>query len=235
MTGILAPKTPGGTLMLPPGFKLVCHNPKLSPITNQDEDIKEMISAGLNVPKDVMTGSSSGTTYGGAKLSRGPVSDRTSDQQVDLERWLIHSFWRGVLWLNSKVTGTPWIVKEERAYKFENGQPKFKKVDVPLHRTIEIGFPQSAMDDLDNRTKALLGVKHGPLTKTLGVSNASVSRKLGFSQPTKERLLLATEEKQFPELMTNEEVESTQERQQEPGLETPKPTNTVDKNEEDDV
>lgn len=210
-TGLLKKKVPGGTIMLPPGFKLDCHNPKLSSITNQDNDILDMVSAGLNMPKDVLTGSSSGTTFSGAKLSRGPASDRLQDQISDLDRFLVHGFWRGVMWLHSKLSGMPWEYKERKAYKFENGEPKFKNFKTKAHKTVSINFPISEMGDLEGKARALLGVKHGPVTEQLGMSRADVSKHLGFQNYNQSRLDSATEEKNYPELKTAAEIEAGQE------------------------
>jgi hypothetical protein len=209
-TGLLAKKTPGGTVMLPPGFKINCFNPKLSSITNQDDDIKEMISAGLNTPEDIMTGSSKGITFSGSKMSRGPVSDRIQDQIADLERFMIYSFWRGALWMHSKVTGLNWEHKIKKVYKFDEGEPKSKQVVKELHETIEISFPVSEMGDLEAKARALLGVKHGPVTETLGISREAVAQALGFFDYHSERLAYATEDQEYPELPMTAYIESAQ-------------------------
>jgi len=236
-TGIMGKKTPGGTLMLPPGFKLTCNNPKLASISNQDEDILNMIAGGLNTPKDVMTGSSSGQTYSGAKLSRGPVENRVMDAMSDLERWMIHGFWRGVLWLHHKGGHMKWTYPMKKAYKFANKKPKFQTVAVEAHRTIEMNFPSSEMSDVESKTKAYLGSKHGPVTQTVGISNRTVAKKIGVHGYAQERLDLATEEEMYPELMTNEEAEQTVEGITEPGLPDNKSTTEPNKdsnNQEDD-
>lgn len=199
-TGLMQKKVPGGTLMLPPGFKLNCHNPKLSSITNQDTDILNMISAGLNTPEDVMTGSSSGTTYSGAKLSRGPVADRIQDQTINLERWLIFSFWRSIFCLNNKVTGLPLKYKEKKAYKFEGKKPKFRSVQTEIHKLVSINFPLTEMGDIESKAKSMLGVQHGPITETLGVSKSDVAGSLGFPDYNETRLKTATEDETYPEL-----------------------------------
>lgn len=217
-TGLLAKKTPGGTLMLPPGFKMTCHNPKLASITNQDEDILNMIAGGLNTPKDVMTGSSSGQTYSGAKLSRGPVGNRVMDSMADLERWMTHEFFRGVLWLHHKAGKMSWTYPMEKAFKFVKGEPKFKKYKVEAHRTVEINFPTSEMDDVESKTKAYLGSKHGPVPQTLGISHSTVAKRIGVNGYSQERLLKATEDNMYPELMSNDEAEQIVEQQTEPGL-----------------
>jgi len=215
-TGLMQKKVPGGTVMLPPGFKLTCNNPKLASITNQDDDILRMISAGINTSEDVMTGSSSGQTYGGVKMSRGPINDRIADQISDLEKFMVYTFWRGAMWLHSKTGNMNWTVAEERAYKFEGGEPKFKKVQVEAHETITINFPISEMGDMESKTKAMLGVKHGPLSQVLGISNMTVAKRLGFQNYHQNRLQLATEEKLYPKLTTDLEAEQMAEGVQEP-------------------
>lgn len=216
-TGLLEKKTPGATVMLPPGFDLVCNNPKLASITNQDDDILRMVSAGLNTSEDMMTGSSSGQTYGGVKMSRGPISDRIMDQVADLEAFMVHGFWRGAMWLHSKTGHMNWTVSDSKAYKFEDGEPKFKKFQVEAHETVSINFPTSEMGDLESKVKALMGVKHGALSQTLGISNEDSARRLGFQNYHKSRLKLATEDKYYPKLMTDLEAEQIAEGVGEPG------------------
>ena len=222
-TGLLQKKVPGGTVMLPPGFKLTCNNPKLASITNQDDDILHMVSAGLNTTEDQMTGSSSGQTFGGVKMSRGPISDRIQDQVADLQRFMVHGFWRGTMFLHSKTGHMPWTVMEDRAYKFENKKPKFKKVKVEAHKTVSINFPTSEMGDLESKTKALLGVKHGSLNQTLGISMEDIASRIGIQNYHKSRLKTETEKKNYPELITAEESEQLEEKVAEPGLGTGKP------------
>jgi hypothetical protein len=217
-TGLMQKKVPGATVMLPPGFDLVCNNPKLASITNQDDDILRLVSAGLNTAEDQMTGSSSGQTYGGVKMSRGPINDRIQDQVADLQRFMIHGFWRGALFLYSKTGHMPWTTSVNKAYKFENKKPKFKKVAVEAHKTISINFPTSEMGDLDSKVKALLGVKHGAVTQTLGMSNEDIANRLGFQNYHHSRLKAATEESNYPKLLTAEEVEQREEGLSEPGL-----------------
>lgn len=229
--GLMGKKVPGGTIMLPPGFTIECINPKLASITNQDDDILKMISAGLNTPDDIMTGSSKGTTYSGTKMSRGPVSDRIQDTVADLERFMINTFWRSTLWLNSKVQDVNWEIKLNKAYKFEDGKPKFKKKIYQLHETVEICFPVSEMGDIEAKARALLGVKHGPVTETLGISNREVARRLGFQNYHSQRLAYATEEEEYPELATAALIESAQSMAGENGLEstqTAQPKNETD-------
>lgn len=219
-TGLMAKKTPGGTLMLPPGFKINCHNPKLTSITNQDNDILQLISAGLNTAEDMMTGSSSGTTFSGIKMSRGPISDRTSDQIIDLDRFLKYEFWRAVFFLANVVTGFKVDYKVKRAYEFNSkGEPKFKNFKVAAHKLIEIEYPASEIGNVEDKAKAFLGVKHGAVTDALGLSAEEIAGKLGFTSYRKSRLKNATEQEMYPELKTSEEIESEQAVNGEKGLE----------------
>ena len=222
-TGLMQHKTPGMTVFLPPGFKLQCNNPKLSSITNQDDDILRMVSAGLNTSEDMMTGSSSGQTYGGVKMSRGPINDRIADQIANLERFMIYTFWRGVFFLHSKTGHMSPTVSENRAYKFENGEPKFKKVQVEAHETVLINWPLSEMGDLESKVKAMLGVKHGSLSQTLGIANEDVAKRIGFQNYHRTRLKLATEEKMYPKLKSELEAEQAAEGAAEPGVKKIKP------------
>ena len=216
-TGLLQKKVPGGTVMLPPGFKLTCNNPKLASITNQDDDILRMVSAGLNTSEDQMTGSSSGQTYSGVKMSRGPINDRIHDQVADLQRFMVYGFWRAALFLYSKTGHMPWTVSMNKAYKFENKKPKFKKVQVEAHETISINFPSSEMGDMEAKVKALLGVKHGALTTTLGISNEEVANMLGIQSYHKSRLKAATETELYPETLDDIAAEQIAELTGEPG------------------
>lgn len=220
-TGLLQKKVPGGTVMLPPGFTMSCNNPNLSSISNQDSDILRMISAGLNTPEDVMTGSNAGQTYSGAKLSRGPLADRIKDHVVEVDRWLIHGFWRGALWLHHKATGMPWEYKIRKAYKFEDKKPKFKNIMTEAHKTIEINFPISEMGDLEAKARAFMGVKHGSVIETLGLSRTEVANSMGTQNYHQSRLDLATEDERYPKLLTAAEIEMMQSKDGEAGLEKP--------------
>jgi len=218
-TGLTAKKTPGGTLILPPGFELNCHNPKLSSITNQDGDILSLISAGLNTAEDSMTGTSSGTTYSGVKMSRGPMADRTKDNIADVSRFLIFDFWRSVFLLANKVSNFPLEYKQWECYKFVKGEPKMKYVKRPAHKLVEISFPVSEIGDVEDKARAFLGVKHGAVTDALGVASEEVAHKLGFTSYRKSRLRLATEKANYPELKNDAEITAEAAKLGEAGLE----------------
>jgi hypothetical protein len=82
---------------------------------------------------------------------------------------------------------------------------------------IEIAFPVSEVNDAETRAKAYLGVKHGSVYDTLGVSNKTIAEKLGIGNYRRERLQQATEEDRYPELIPTEDAESAQEKKIEPG------------------
>ncbi len=112
-TGILQKKTPGSTLLLPPGMKMEVQNPKLPSISEGDTDIFHMITGGLNEPEDVSSGQSKGT-FASVKASRGPMSDRISDEVAYFERFLKYDFYRAVFHIKSKISGFPdsFLIKE---------------------------------------------------------------------------------------------------------------------------
>jgi len=217
-TGIMAKKTPGGTLVLPPGIELGVKNPNLTPIKNQDTDILEMVTAGLNEPADVTTGSAKGT-FASIKASRGPMSDNISDEIAYFDRWLKHDFWGSVFFLRSSVTSYPKFFKRKEVVEFvpsldPEKEPERKVRNVPYHpeRLIDISYPVSEMLDFDTRAKGLLGSKHGPVTETVGVPASEVSKRMGFGGYGRNRLRKATEELRYPKLIYNLDAESIQEK-----------------------
>lgn len=213
-TGIMAKKTPGGTLVLPPGMKMTVVNPQLPKISDTDTDILHMVSAGLNQPEDMMMGSSS-QTYGGVKASRGPLADRISDERAFFSRFLRYDFWGGIFHLRSVLD--PKFKNEykvDRAIDFEKKtkEPIIKKVLKKAYDLIEINFPVSEMEDLESRSKALLGVKHGSLKKTAGLPTSTLVKRLGFGGSYRQlRLESALEDELFPELQPEVDQESQQE------------------------
>ena len=210
-TGIMAKKTPGGTLILPPGIELDVKNPNLSKIKDEDTDILQMVGSGLNEPEDIMTGKSRGT-FASVKASRGPMSDRVSDEIAYFQRFLIHDFWSNVFFLKSKLGSFPPFFMNKEAVSFdEKGEPKFKNVKRRPEELIDISFPVSEVIDLESRSRALLGVKHGPISETLGIPYSEVAKKLGISGYSKMRLRKATEDDIYPELDYAVDAESLQE------------------------
>ncbi len=199
-TGIMAKKTPGSTLILPPGMSLTAHNPKLPAISEGDTDILHMVTSGLNEPEDVATGQSKGT-FASVKASRGPMSDRTSDEIAYFERFLRYDFYRAVFFLKSKMGKFPeeFSVKEAVDYN-DDQEPIFKKVKKKPEELIDISFPVSEVIDAEARARAFLGVKHGSVYDTLGIPNIEIAKKLGFGNYRRLRLLRETEVKKYPEL-----------------------------------
>ena len=166
-----------------------------------------------------MTGSSSGQTYGGVKVSRGPLSDRVSDSTEMLHRFLVYHFFRAVFFLKSKTIKLPLTFKQKKAVEFTaDGKPKFKNVSTPAHELVEVDFPVSEVSDLESRSKALLGVKHGSLIDVLGLPPSMISRKLGISSYRAKRLQAETEKEVYGELMTSAQSEANMEQTIEPAV-----------------
>jgi len=198
-TGIMAKKTPGGTIVLPPGMKVECQNPSLPTITDTDTDIFHMITAGLNEPEDVTSGQSKGT-FASVKASRGPMSDRIADEVNAFEKFLRYDFWGSVFFLKSIISKFPTKFSQRRAIDFKAQKPIFKDIDKRPEMLLEISFPTSQMNDTEAVARAFLGVKHGSTFETLGVPNAAIAQKLGFNNYKRLRLQQETEKDQYPEL-----------------------------------
>lgn len=210
-TGITAKKTPGSAIVLPPGFKMVAVNPNLTKISDTDTDIIGMVIAGLNKPADVLTGESS-SPFASVKASRGPLADRMEDEVSYFERFLRYDLWKAIFFLRSKVTNFPTEFKKRVPISFDKDKKvvmKFKKY--PPHKMIEFTFPSSNIEDYESITKALMGVKHGRLSKTLGIPDEKVAAKLGFTNYKRLRLDRAAEEELYPELEPDVDAESQQE------------------------
>jgi len=218
-TGIMAKKTPGGTIVLPPGVELQCVNPQLSPIKEQDTDILQMVTSGLDEPHDVTTGSSTGT-YASVKASRGPMTDRISDEVAYFERFLRHDFWGSIFHLKAALGKFPKEVIVEEAIGFtpaktddddDDAEPIFDKVKKKPEMLVDFSFPISETLETEGRAKAVLGVKHGPIAETLGIPNKAVASYLGIGGYARQRLRKATEDRKYPELLYNVDAESLQE------------------------
>ena len=217
-TAVGAKLTPGGRLILPPGMTVEAVNPSLTQIKDQDTDIMQMIASGLNEPEDILVGTSSGP-YASVKASRGPFSDRNSDEIAYFDRFLKHDFWGNIFWLRSSITDFPKTFKKRMAVGWKNRKPVFKNIPRRPELLIDISYPISDVIDLESRTKSGLGVKHGPISEQLGIPNAEVARRLGIGGYGKARLDKATEDEIYPELVYESGVdtaESTQEKKIEP-------------------
>ena len=215
--GLMEAKTPGGTLMVPPGTKVQCVNPQLASISGTDTDILRMVVSGLNRPEDMVTGVSSGNTFAGIKATRGPQADRTRDEIAYFDRFLLLEFWRAIFFLNSAATGNPHMYRLKEVIGFDDKkEPITRWVKKPAYKLISIGFPSSEISDAEGTAKGLLGVKHGSVVDTLGIPRANVARKMGFSGYRKLRYQAAEEDMDLPELIANEDDDSVQERRLEP-------------------
>jgi len=234
-TGVMQKKTPGGTLVLPPGMEVKIVNPQLASITDEDNDIKEMVTSGLNEPADVSSGTSSGT-FASVKASRGPMSDRTSDEIAWFDRWQKFDFWSSILFFYTKLSDLPDKIPMEECVGFTNKE-KYEKNDEtglmemkyehkPIFKTkkkrpehlIDISYPDSEVTDYEARAKGWMGTKHGPVSETLGVSGKTIAGKMGIESYGKERLRKETEKRMYPTLVYTVDAEAKQEKAEaEPG------------------
>jgi hypothetical protein len=213
-TGIMAKKTPGGTLILPPGMEIEVKNPQLPKISETDTDILHMVTSGLNEPEDISTGQSKGT-FASVKASRGPMSDRISDEVAYFERFLKFDFYKSIFFLKSKISNFPEFFRVRKAVDFKNGKPVFEYVKERPEFLINISFPISEVIDAEARARAYLGVKHGSTNDTLGIPNSVIASNLGLGDNYKEmRLKHATEEEDYPELISTLDQESVQEKKE---------------------
>jgi len=211
-TGIMAKKTPGGMLVLPPGMKMQCINPTLTSIKDQDTDILHMVTSGLDEPADVTTGASSGT-YASIKATRAPMSDRISDDIAYFERFLRYDFWGNVFFLKQQLGAMKLVFKKKRAVSFgKDGEPVFKSMKVLPEQLIDFSFPVSDTTDIEALAKAYLGTKHGPIAETVGIPLSKIVARMGFGGYGRLRLQKATEDEMYPKLIYNIDAESMQEK-----------------------
>jgi hypothetical protein len=205
--------TPGGRLILPPGMTVEAKNPSLPQIKDQDTDIMQMVASGLNEPEDILTGTSR-NSFSSVKASRGPFSDRTSDEIAYFDRFLKYDFWSSIFFLKSALSDFPKVFRVKRAIGFKNKAPVFKNVPKRPEQLIQISYPVSDVLDIEARARGTLGVKHGPMSEQLGVSNRWVAERVGVGNYAQARLEKATEDEIYPELVYEGGVdaESVQER-----------------------
>lgn len=211
-TGIMQPKEPGGTLVLPPGMKLTAQNPSLPNISDQDTDIMQMVSSGLQKPQDTMLGDYR-STYASVKASQGPQGDRINDELHYFKTFLIYSFWRPILYLRS-------IAKKDFAFErrveetvdFNNQEPVKKKVPKPVYKMIDVNLPTSRLEDVESIAKAYLGSKHGSVVDVLGIPRAEVAKRIGFNDYDRLRKQKATEDELYPETLHVDDQEAAQEK-----------------------
>lgn len=263
-TGIMAKKTPGSTLVLPPGMKATAINPQLPKISDSDTDILGMVSAGLNEPEDVTMGSSK-STFSSVKASRGPMSDRDSDEAWWYEQYLRFDFWGSIFFLRASVRDDfPFLFPVQEAVGFKRvevdvpndplptapqsspkaanrqaeaklaekakpvvadpkpidpgthkeivKEPVVRRVKKKPEKLIEINFPTSEVVDIEARSRAYLGVKHGSISDTMHIPRKEIARRLGFGNYYRLLLQHATEEYKYPTPMETIDQESQQEK-----------------------
>jgi len=216
-TGILQPKEPGGTLVLPPGMKLEVQNPSLPSISDQDTDIMQMVSSGLNKPQDMMLGDYK-STYASVKAAQGPQGDRINDELSYFKTFLRYNFWRPILKLKSAATNfkenrrVDDVIGYEGDPEGEDGlKPVIKKVQKPAYKLVSVSLPVSRLEDIESHAKAMLGVKHGSLVDTLGIPREAVAERLGFHNYPSLRKLHALEQYLYPKDKMTLDQEKAQE------------------------
>ena len=211
-TGIAAKKTPGGTMVLGPNMDLTATTPNLPKISGSDSDIMQMISSGLNEEQGVTTGVASGP-YSSVKASRGPMSDRVSDEMAYFGRFLRYDFWGNIFFLKAAIAGFPSKFTVKEAVDFDDKkEPIIEKISKKPEQCIDVLFPVSAIENIEGQAKATLGVKHGSLRDTAGIPMEALMKKLGFHGYKKLRLQKATEDELYPEVLSAVDQESTQEK-----------------------
>jgi hypothetical protein len=198
-TAVMAPILPGTRLFLPPGMKLTPRSPQIPSISNSDTDILQMVISGLNEASDVTTGTVGGT-YASVKASRGPMADRTQDEVCWFDNFYRFDFWGSIFHLKHKLIGFPEFFEVEEAVGFKDKEPVMKKVKRRPERLIETSYPMSEIVDLNQRTQAILGSKHGPMPESLGLPPSKAASMLGIGGYGRMRLRKATEDHQYPPL-----------------------------------
>ncbi|MDY0188444.1 MAG: hypothetical protein RBR16_11015 [Syntrophus sp. (in: bacteria)] len=233
-TGFHKPKTPGGTIVLPPGMKLDCKNPNLSKISDADTDIMQMVVSGLNTSEDMVTGSNSGT-YASVKASRGPEADRKEMKTERFRRFLVYDFWKQIFRIKSIVNPKFKLFREATVVKGfdDKKEPIFGKKMLPIWESLEITFPTSEVVDIESAAKGLLGVKHGSVVDTLGIPPSVVAKKLGFRNYTRMRLQHAAEDAKYPVLASAVDAADSESQQEDKELEGAQKDKKVKKNESD--
>lgn len=213
-TGLMQTKDPGGTLILPPGMKARVENPRLPNISDQDTDIMQMVSSGLQKPQDTMLGDYR-STYASVKASQGPQGDRTNDELHYFKLFLVFHFWRGLLYLRSLARDDFKYYRYVReVVRFEKGEPVYGRVKKPVFKFVDISLPVSRLEDVEAFAKAYLGSKHASVVDTLGIPRREVAKRLGFSNYANLRKEKALEDEEYPETLSVENQEAAQEKQE---------------------
>ena len=230
-TGLTAKKTPGGTLILPPGIEIDVKNPKLPSISEQDTDIMHMITSGLNKPEDMVTGQTRGDTFSGVNASRGPQTDRIYHEISFFERFQRYDLWRSIFVLKNKMVNFPLKYKVKKAFEFKDKKPVFKNMIFPPWELMDFDFPTSEIGDVEGKARAYLGVKHPSVVEVLGIPRSVIAKKLGFAKYFKNRLQYETEEELMPDLPLTAALDSIQEGADGDGTQEP---TLPDKNKDSD-
>lgn len=233
-TGFYKQKTPGGTVVLPPGMSMTCVNPNLSRISDADTDIMQMVISGLNRAEDMVTGSNSGT-YASVKASRGPEADRKETKTERWRRFLVYDFWKHIFRIKSVINPEFKLLRDaEVVTGFDKSKNPIKgKKKMPIWESMEVTFPTSEVNDIESVAKGLLGVKHGSVVDTLGIPPSVVARRLGFRNYTRMRLQHAAEDAKYPTLASAVDAEDSESQQENKELEGANKDKQVKKDEKD--
>jgi len=164
----------------------------------------------LNENQDTSTGELK-STFAAAKASKGPASDRISDEIALFQNFMIHDFWSAIFFLKSSIGKFAKTLPSEEVVGFKKKEPVIETVQRRPEELIEINFPTTENIDIESRSRGLLGVKHGNVNMTLGISNSSIASKIGFNY-FEERLRDATEKEMLPDLVIPTDDETYQER-----------------------
>lgn len=205
------PIKPGQRVVLPPGISLSVKAPQLPNISGQDTDIMDMISSGLNEPQDITTGVSSGT-FASVKASRGPMSDRISDEIAYFRRWLVFDFWGAIFFLKSSIGLFPKLLSMEKGVAHDKDKELMTRtIQRSAEFFVKVSFPVSENIDYAGRVSAGLGVKHASLVEGLGLSKAFVAELVGVADYESAILEKALEDKKHPKLALTADQEAVQE------------------------
>ena len=220
-TALMQEILPGSKLFVPPGMKADPKNPNLPNISGSDTDIMEMAISGLNEASDVTTGTVGGT-YASVKATRGPMSDRVSDEVAYFDRFYKFDFWSSIFFLKHKINGFPEFFEIEEAIGFKNKKPIMGKKKYRPEFLIDTSYPISETIDFQDRVKGVMGSKHGPLTESVGLPPSKAANWLGFGSYGRNRLRKATEDAKYPDLVYSIDSDLIESKQEKTENEKPK-------------
>lgn len=200
LTALTQPVFPGSRLFLPPGMKIEAKSPNLPSLSNQDTDIMQMAISGLNEASDVTTGTVGGT-YASVKATRGPMSDRVSDEVAYFDRFYRYDFWGAIFFLRHITVNFPQFFKKEEVIGFKKGENVIGTREYMVVELIETSYPVSETVDLEARARAVLGSKHGPLPESVGLPGSKAAGYMGIGGYGLNRLKKATEDLHYPPLV----------------------------------